>query len=299
MDAKVPGTLHVDVFQMQFVDIAEVDLDKLQALSIAVRWPHRADDWQYLREIGRGLVGLDEIGRAIGSVMWFPHGERFATIGMLITAPRLQTNGTARSLTERVLAECRGRKVRLNATREARRLYASLGFVQQKTVFQFQGEAVAPADGEGLSAGLSLRRLGAGDLHAVMALDTPAFGASRSGHIRQLFDSSVCYGLFEGKRLRAYSMSRRFGRGHVIGPVVALDETDAITVVRPHMQAHAGNFVRLDTHFEASSFASFIQRCGLSVYDTVTTMTLGEDVDYGSGDGGQPLVFALASQSMG
>ena len=299
MDAKVPGTLHVDVFQLQFVDIADVDIDKLQTLSIAVRWPHRADDWQYLREIGRGLVGLDEIGRVIGSVMWFPHGDRFATIGMLITSPRLQTNGTAKWLTERALAECRGRKVRLNATREARRLYGSLSFSPQKTVFQLQGNAVGPTELRNPRPGTVLRQLERGDLDAIVTLDAPAFGVPRPVHIRRLFDDSLCYGLFEDGRLRAYSMSRRFGRGHVVGPVVASEEADAIAVVGPHMREHAGKFLRLDTHFESGEFANFVKQCGLSIFDTVTTMTLGENADYGSGDADQSVVFALASQTMG
>ena len=299
MDAKVPETLHVDAFQVRFTDIKDVDLAQLHALSIAVGWPHRAEDWQYLRDIGYGFVALDEIGRVLASTMWFPHGEHFATVGMLITSPRLQTNGTAKWLMQRVLAECPGRIYRLNATRAARRLYGSLGFVQQQTVFQCQGEAVMPPEwGEPIS-GLLLRRLERDDLDAVVALDAPAFAVPRPLHLVQLFESSVCYGLYEGERLRAYSMSRRFGRGQVVGPIVAFYEKDAITVARPHMKAHAGSFLRVDTHLETGIFASFIQQCGLSVFDTVTTMTLGENANYGVSGDERPAVFALASQSLG
>ena len=299
MDAKAVEIPYVDAFRMQFADIADIELDKLQALSVAVRWPHRADDWQKLRELGHGVVGRDEIGRVIASAMWFPHGDDFATIGMLITSPRLQANGAAKWLTQRVLANCSGRKVRLNATREARRLYDSLGFVQRKTVFQCQGEAIAPAQEQEQAPRLLLRRLERDDLEALAAFDAPAYGVPRAFHLGRLFEDSVSYGLFEGRRLRAYSMSRRFGRGHVVGPVAAIDETDAIAVVQPHVRAHAGSFLRLDTHFETGPFTDFVQQCGMPVYDTVTTMTLGDDADYGSGANGQPVVFALASQTLG
>jgi len=299
MDAKVPETLHVDAFQMRFANVADVDLEKLHALSMAVGWPHRAEDWQYLRDLGHGFVALDEIDRVMGSTMWFPHGERFATVGMLITSPRLQTNGTAKWLMQRVLAECPGMSFRLNATRAARRLYRSLDFVVQQTVFQCQGDAVIPAEGAEPAAGQVLRRLERSDLDAVIALDAPAFAVPRPLHLARLFEDSVCYGLYQGERLNAYSMSRSFGRGHVVGPIVASCDEDAIAVAHPHFVAHAGGFLRLDTHFETGAFAGFVQQCGLRIFDTVTTMTLGEGPGYSALGDDRPVAFGLASQTMG
>src|SRR4051812_25142086 len=96
----------VDVFELQLADIDSVDPAKLLALSIAVQWPHRAEDWQFLRSIGRGVVALDEIGRVLGSAMWFPYSDGFAAVGMVITSPRLQALGTGQWLMKRVMAEC-------------------------------------------------------------------------------------------------------------------------------------------------------------------------------------------------
>ena len=299
MDAKLPETLAVDSFQMRFADIAEIDLAQLHALSIAVGWPHRPEDWEFVRKLGRGFVALDEIGRVMASTMWFPHGESFATFGMLITSPRLQTNGTAKWLMQRVLAECPGRAFRLNATREARRLYRSLGFVERQTVFQCQGEVSGSAGSAALAHGQVLRQLQPQDLASVIALDAPAFAVARPIHLTALSESSACYGLYQGDKLRAYSMSRRFGRGHVLGPIVACCDEDAVAVARPHIAAHFGGFLRVDTHRETGLFASVLQKSGLSVFDTVTTMTLGAGVEYGFGDEGGPAVFALASHSIG
>ncbi|MGF0540674.1 GNAT family N-acetyltransferase [Agrobacterium sp. ES01] len=299
MDWKIPDTLHVDAYQMRFANVADVDVEQLHALSIAVGWPHRAEDWQYLRDLGHGFVALDEIDRVMGSAMWFPHGEQFATIGMLITSPRLQANGTAKWLMQRVLAECPGMGLRLNATRAARRLYRSLDFVAQQTVFQCQGEARRPAETADLPAGLEIRNLLSSDLDAVIALDTPGFAVARPVHLLRLFESSVCYGLFRGKELSAYSMSRPFGRGHVLGPIAAMSVEEAVAVARPHVDVHAGSFLRVDTHFETGPFAIFLQQCGLPIFDTVTTMTLGEGADYGTASEDRATLFALASQSMG
>lgn len=205
-----------------------------------------------------GDIARFDLGRVMGSAMWFPHGEQFATLGMTITFPRLQTNGTAKWLLQRVLAECRGRTFRLNVTRAAQRLCHSMGFVVQQTVFQCQGDAVKPAEAAPVS-GYTLRRLERSDLEAVVAFDAQAFAVPRPVHLARLFETAICYGLFQDDRLYAYSTSRSFGRGHVVGPIVASCEGDAVTVARPHFVAHAGGFLRVDTHFDTGVFASFIQ----------------------------------------
>lgn len=300
LEAGVSDSLVVDTFRMRLADIADVDLSQLHALSIAVGWPHRAEDWRSLLEVGHGFAALDEIDRVLGSAMWFPHGDDFATIGMVITSPRLQTNGAAQWLMRKLIAEELGtRRLRLNATRAAYRLYRSLGFSPRATVHQCQGDARPLPDAPPIPAGLTLRELSSADLDQMTALDAPAFGAARPLHLAHLLEQSVSYGLFRGQSLRAFSMCRRFGRGHVVGPVVAHSDEEAIAVVHPHVTAHAGTFLRLDTHFKAGAFANFVQQCGLPVFDTVTTMTLGEHADYGSGEDGQAVVFALTSQSMG
>lgn len=146
---------------------------------------------------------------------------------------------------------------------------------------------------------MALKRLDRGDFEAVIALDTPAFGAERRIHLVRLFDSSICYGLYDGDRLLAYSMRRRFGRGHVIGPVVASCDADAIAVTCPHIVAHVGSFLRIDLRFDTGDFANFIQQSGMSVYDTVKTMVTSDAASYGESEGGRAVIYGLASQSFG
>lgn len=300
MQAGTPDLLVVDTFRMRLGDIADADLSQLHALSIAVGWPHRAEDWQFLREVGQGFAALDEIDRVLGSAMWFPHGEDFATLGMVITSPRLQTNGAAQWLMRKlILEECGQRRLRLNTTRAAYRLYRSLGLLPVATVYQCQGDARQLPDAPAIPAGLMLRELSHANLEAVVTLDTPAFGTPRPAHLARLFEQSVSFGLFRGRRLMAFAMCRRFGRGHVVGPVVAHSDEEAIAVVAPHVEAHQGHFLRIDTHREAGAFAAFILQSGLPVYDTVTTMTLGEGASYGPGGEDQPLTYGLASQALG
>jgi hypothetical protein len=54
-----------------------------------------------------------------------------------------------------------------------------------------------------------------------------------------------------------------------------LTDKDAIVVVVPHVTAHDGEFLRLDTHLADGEFCFFVARSGLALFDTVTTMSLG------------------------
>jgi GNAT superfamily N-acetyltransferase len=297
---KPSDSLQIDAFVASIRNIGDVGLSHLHALSIAVGWPHRAEDWQFLRQVGQGIVALDEIERPIGSAMWFPYGDDVATIGMVITSPRLQTNGTAQWLMQRVLDETRGRNLRLNATRAAQRLYLSLDFQPEKTVYQRQGpvrlsEVAMDREPTGV-----VRQLQDQDLPAIIASDALAFGVSRHAVISALFAHSSGYGLFREDKLCAFALCRRFGRGDVVGPVVAANDEDAIAVVRPHVLEHDGEFLRLDTHRERGDFATFLMENGLPVFDTMLTMSLGKRLaDFVPDVANPPVTYALASHTLG
>lgn len=295
-----PGSLTVDTFELKIGDMNDADLQQLHSLSIAVGWPHRAEDWQFLRETGSGIVALDEIGRVMGSAMWFPQGEGMATIGMVITSPRLQANGAGHWLMQKVMRECDGRDFRLNATRAARRLYMSLDFRTEKKVFQCQGQARLPGGPYAIPDRCEVRPLARADLDAAIALDALSFGVARAAVIEKLWDQSQGFGMFREDALVAFALCRRFGRGHVVGPVVAPCDDDAISVVRPHLENHAGKFLRLDTYSGCGTFSAFLSRSGLPIFDTVTTMSLGRSLDeYSSADVETGTTFGLASQALG
>jgi len=297
VDAPTSESKVIDSFEMRIAGIESADLEQLHALSVSVGWPLRAEDLQFLREVGRGYVALDEIGRLTGSAMWFPHGDDFATIGMVITSPRLQTNGAGRWLMDHVLSDCRGRDLRLNATRASRRLYHSLGFEPIRTIYQCQGIARRPSDLITPTEQPEVRRLEGKDLAAVIELDIGAFGVSRAALIGKLFAQSIGYGLVRGDRLCAFALCRPFGRGHVIGPVVAETDADAVAVIQQHVSAHENQFLRLDTPVETGTFATFLSQSGLTVFDTVLAMSR-------RGKGGAhvvpgPNLCGLASHALG
>lgn len=290
-------TFTLDAFELTLTDIAAVDLEALHALSIGVGWPHRASDWQMLRDLGQGLAAVDEIGRVVGSVMWMHYGPDATMIGMMITSPRLQELGAGRWLMSEAMRRNADRRLALTATRVARRLYRSLDFVYERPIHQCQGEALAPPDLP-LPDGATIRPVGPDDLGAVVALDRSATGMDRAPMLTRLLDEAEGTMLIRDGQPAAFALCRRFGRGHVIGPVVAASDGDAIAVAAPHAAAHVGQFLRCDTPEAEGDFFAFLMRCGLADHDIVTSMGIGREPYRGVRPDG-PRRYALASQALG
>lgn len=289
-------TIRLRSFELATQDIASVDLDSLHALSMGVEWPHRPADWEMLRTLGQGFVALDDIGRVFSSAMWFPHGEDCATVGMVITNPRVQTYGGGRWMMDRLLEDCGERRLILNATRAAFTLYLSLGFNPQATVHQYRG-VVAPDLPPAPVGPEVIAPVPFDDLPEIVALDATAFGAERRRLLAHLAGSSAMLGLRRGTRWVGYAVSRPFGRGQVIGPIVAESEDQAVRLSAAFLAQLGGSFVRIDTRHDEGAFPSFLRASGLSVFDTVRTMTRGTTL--AAVETGMPGIYGLAGHALG
>jgi GNAT superfamily N-acetyltransferase len=294
-DLLMPRSVRLKSFQLFARDVNGVDVELLHALSISVSWPHRPKDWDLLRRAGQGIVAVDGIGRVFGSAMWFPHGDDFATIGLVITTPRTQAQGGARWLMDQVLEQCGDRNLALNATHAAYPLYVSLGFTTEAIVSMRQGEA--PQTLPPLPAlGGKLSELPGDRLSEITALDARAFGTNRARLLALLAEDASIAILSRGGEVVGYSMCREFGRGHVIGPVVASNDRDAIHLTAVHLRKLTGRFVRVDTREQEGAFAEFLQQSCLALAETVTTMSKGRR--FLNRKDSEPWVYGLAGHAL-
>lgn len=283
----------VESFSLSAQPMTAYDIVKLHELSVSVGWMHRAQDWEMLLRVGQGIFVADEIGRAVAAAMWFALGERMAGIGMVITVPRLQEYGTGRWLMKQILEQIGDRNIALNATRAAYNLYCSLGFQPAQRVYQhngFVGAVSEVAAGSGPAIAMT-------DAHrdAIHQLDMKAYTAPRTAILDEIVGCSQGTVMLNGAGISGYALSRRFGRGYVIGPVVAANEEDALALVAPHVRARRGDFVRLDTHQAQGPLRDFLDASGIRLHDTATSMFRGADRYNLTG----PKVFGLASQALG
>lgn len=286
--------MRVDNFDATARPITAGDRPALHELTVSVFWPHRADDLDLFIALGEGYLAIDEIGRPMGSAMSFKLADDFAMLGMMVTAPRLQELGTGRWLLSKIMEDCAGRDLRLSATRVAYRLYESAGFLPVGRIWQHQGIA-RPIHAPQAVPGLSVRPLAPADHAAIAALDAHAYGAVRARVLEKLLEVSQGVVAEREGAVVGYALCRNFGRGKVVGPVVAEYERMAMHLVAPFVQANAGSFLRLDTPIENEHFAAFLAASGMGLYDTVTEMRIGPQRRAVAG----PQSWGLAAQSFG
>jgi hypothetical protein len=126
-----------------------------------------------------------------------------------------------------------------------------------------------------LGAGWRLRPATESDLPALRALDAASRGMPRDALIDELFrDADATVVLDHEGSACGMAMLRRFGRGHVIGPVVAPDAEGAKALIAHLSGLNAGRFTRVDVDFD-TGLAEWLETLGLLRVDAPTTMLRG------------------------
>jgi len=270
------------------------DLPAAHALSEELRWPHRLADWEMGLRLGEGRVA-ERDGAVVGTAMRWRWGPRHATIGLVIVQPVCQGRRIGQRLMHAVMEGLDDVTLLLHATPEGLGLYERLGFRAIGQVRQHQG-LPGPAPLVALGSGWRLRPAGAADLPALVDLDHGARGMARDRLVAELLaHAEAGVVLDHDDRPRGYALLRRFGRGHVIGPVVAPDMAGARALIA-HLAGHtAGRFTRLDIDAE-TGLAHFLEDLGLKRVDAPTTMRRGPADPLSPG---APVLVSLATQALG
>ncbi|ACC75623.1 GNAT family N-acetyltransferase [Paraburkholderia phymatum] len=248
------------------------DIAAGHALSTAVRWRHRPDDWRFAARLGQGFVAQDASG-VIGTALAWRFGREAATLGMMIVAPEHQRRGVGRKLLELLIDELGPRTLLIHASPAGESLCKQLGFRSIGKIHQHQGAAFQPPL-VSLPPGERLRPLGVNDAPRLVELASRASGLDRSELLPALLDIASGIALDRDGELIGFALFRRFGDGHVIGPVVAPGSPDASrakALISHWLALNAGMFVRIDTPAE-SGLSSWLEGLGLPHVDSIEKM---------------------------
>ncbi|APG87853.1 acetyltransferase, GNAT family (plasmid) [Sinorhizobium americanum CCGM7] len=220
--------------------MAPKHLDGALELSRQVQWPHRREDWELVLSISQGIAALEE-QRLVATIMMTPYGDDAATINMVIVDAAMRGRGLGRKMLEEALAEAGERTCYLVATQEGLPLYERLGFAATGEIVQHQGEPspVEAPDHVTWSESCDHARL--------VALDRAAYGHDRSA-LMEILRERAKFAVIRGDgEIQAFAAIRSFGRGLVIGPVVARNNAEARALIEFLLAHHQGRFVRIDT----------------------------------------------------
>jgi hypothetical protein len=213
-----------------------------------------------------------------GTTLWWDYGA-VATIGMVLVDPAHQGQGIGRRLMLEVLDRIGPRPLMLTATTAGLPLYRRLGFRRAGRIAQHQGVIHAFEYTDAIETS---------DLPTLQALDASGFGTERPGFYANLTDFTA----IRRPDSSGFALRRRFGRGEVIGPVVAASEADAIALVAASLRP---GFQRIDIPADATALAAWLTRTGLPQVDLATIMIRGEWPDMCH----EIKRFALATQAQG
>ena len=272
--------------------LAPQELEAAHALSRAVAWPHRLEDWRVMFDLGRGFAAVDRDGALRGVSMWWPQGSDFATLGMVIVSPAQQKGGIGRRLMAAMVDAAGDRRIQLNATAEGLRLYRSFGFEETGGIHQHHG-VLAPSASP-VTAGTEVRALREADHDALMSLDRRASGVDRRAMLRALLPLSQGFALDGPDGLAATLLVRDFGRGKLLGPLVAEDEAGALALLTT-AAVWTGGFLRADIPDDAPALARWLEEAGLPRVGAVRTMLRGSAAPPRE----SARIFGLASQALG
>lgn len=257
------------------------DIPAAWEMSQALQWPHRPEDWRdYLRWASANgnplAVCLED--KMIGTALVWHWGAHQASIGMVIIAPPFQGKGFGRQLFQTLMQGLENRDVLLHATAEGMPLYASFGFRPQGICQQYQGLWKPTADTPGNTAdtgpgneidpitGVGIRPLRPEDLPALLALDAQRRGLARTELLTEMLTQALTDETAQrpgqppanlpGMRAAViengdgqcsgFGLLRRFGRGWVLGPLHAANDTQMLSLIRWLTRGMEDQFIRID-----------------------------------------------------
>ena len=264
-------------------------LDPAVRLSRQAGWPHRLEDWQMALALSEGFVAVEGDGTVAGTILLTPYGEDCATINMVIVDEAMRGRGVGRRLMDAALARAGDRPLRLTATAEGLPLYRKLGFVETGTVVQHQGIAGPVAAPDHTEAARP------DDITAIAELDRAAYGADRRNLIAELDRRGQFAVIRRNGKVSAFAALRAFGRGEVVGPVVAPDLPDATALIAHFASRRTGAFLRVDTEVE-TGLGPWLAELGLAHVGGGIAMARPDDIARCAPG---VTIFALVNQAFG
>jgi predicted GNAT family N-acyltransferase len=267
------------------------DMPAAHALSVQLKWPHREADWAMVQRTSEGFVAEHD-GQLVG-VAFACHQGAYSSIGLVIVSDQHQSKGIGRRLMNLCLDAAAPRTPILNATESGAPLYVSMGFVEYARIQQHQGVPQLPPIFA--TAGAVGREVTQDEYPQVIELVNAGSGLDRTAVLNDLLPMAECVvGVEVHGQLKGCALLRRFGRGHLIGPVVAQNLEQAQQMITHLLDLIPGAFVRFDILADCG-LVEWLEGLGLPCVDRAPRMVLGEPPR--SRDG--IAQFAMVTQAIG
>ncbi len=266
------------------------DLPAMCRLSREQGWPHREDDWLLMLDLADALV-LENSSGVIGCGLRIVQGDS-ASLALILVKQDCRGMGLGKRLMAELVNQSPTSSLFLNATEEGVPLYRKYGFCDVGTVSQWQG-ICRPKVQDSLSD--RTEPLISADSDEVRQMLYQARGMEPGtliSAINRTQSRLIC--LRDNNLLKGFAGLRRFGRGWVIGPVIAPSSQDAVCLIESLAAGLDGEFLRVDQP-KSAGLDQCLAGLGLRQVDQVKQMWRTEVPSLT----GEQRLYALFSQATG
>ena len=208
-------------------ELGEAHIAGCMVLSRAANWNQCEADWRMMLRLGHGFGLSAADGSLVASIVVLPYGNAFAWMSMVLVSPEHRRLGYASRTLRRALAylQSRGLAAVLDATPAGHEVYVQEGLRDTWSFQRYSLPEARPLSGWQDVSGLKLRALADADWPQILALDLPAFGASREALLHALAARLPEAALVaeRGKKICGYLLGRDGREARQLGPLVAED----------------------------------------------------------------------------
>jgi ribosomal protein S18 acetylase RimI-like enzyme len=260
--------------------LGEQHLAGAMALSRAANWNQCEADWRMMLRLGQGFGLSAADGSLVASIVVLPYGNAFAWMSMVLVSPEHRRLGYASRMLRRALGylHSRGLAAVLDATPAGHEVYAREGLRDSWSFQRYSLPEARPVSGWQDVSGLNLRRLAEADWPQILALDLPAFGASREALLHALAARLPEAALVaeRGEKICGYLLGRDGREARQLGPLVA-DDLPAAQALLAHALERVSAPLYMDIVDRRTSLRSWALMQGFSVQRPFTRMVHGAE----------------------
>jgi GNAT superfamily N-acetyltransferase len=256
------------------------DIDFGIRLKAAAGWNQLPADWKRLMRLEpEGCFVLESDGVPVGTVTTTLYEKRLAWIGMVLVSPEERRKGYGTELLKAAMDYCETQRVeviKLDATPLGKKLYDTLGYVDEYRLKRMQGSASRQISE-------SVRRMRPVDLWEVVQLDIGFFGVSRQGLLERLFEENPSLSFVANKsgssEIVGYLFARPGQMAFQIGPWIAKEPSAAEELFKAALNALAGQSLFLDVLQQVNPHAeAMVAKYGFTTQREFIRMFYGKNL---------------------
>ncbi len=294
----MPATENTDTLAVHEHELGEQHLAGAMALSRAANWNQNETDWRMMLRLGKGFGLSAADGSFVASIVVLPYEDKFAWMSMVLVAPEFRRLGYASLLLRRAIAYLQARRLTplLDATPAGHEVYLQEGLRDTWSFQRYSLPEARPVSGWQDMSGLKLRQLADDDWPQILAMDLPAFGASREPLLRALAARLPDAALVaeRGDKICGYLLGRDGREARQLGPLVAAD-LPAAQALLSHALERVAAPLYIDIVDRHTSLRSWALMRGFAVQRPFTRMVHGA----GRAPGNNETVMLVAGPELG